>query len=106
MLSLAKTFRCDIRSAPVSRCIPMMMRKPAGDAPPMPLQRSRFGVLQRKYACGGTCPQCRPSALPLQAGGLEHERTADVGENGHRRLIRILQQRAWSEVCVWCQVCG
>ena len=82
MPSVAKTSRADARAAPVSRRGAMMTPRRAGEAPPSPLQQARFGMLQRKCACGGGCPRCRggtPVQTKLAIGdpGDAFERDAD-----------------------------
>jgi len=82
MLSVAKTSRADTRSAPVSRRSATATAKPVGAAPPTSLQQARFGVLQRKCACGGTCPRCRGEThiqpkLAINEPGDTYEQEAD-----------------------------
>jgi len=82
VLSVAKTSRADARAAPVSRRGAMMTPRRAGEAPPTSLRDGRFGVLQRKCACGGTCPRCRGEAhiqpkLAIGEPGDAFEQEAD-----------------------------
>jgi outer membrane protein OmpA-like peptidoglycan-associated protein len=55
MLSVAKAPRADARAV---RRTAAPTAKPDGPAAATPVQGARFGVLQRKCACGGSCPRC------------------------------------------------
>jgi outer membrane protein OmpA-like peptidoglycan-associated protein len=98
VLSYANISRSVTRSTPVPRRLPSAMPRTSTGTPSMPLEGSRVGVVQRKCACGGGCPDCRQHASPPP--GLKISQPSDALEQEADQIAEQVMRMSVHELSI------